>query len=128
MSFKVIHYGLGAIGTEVVKSLTTSFLSIFPKACILMPVTCPFLICTKLVCTSLTDRTGLISVELQMYVGAESSHDAIHIEGVPSLESRIEGGVHGDAATVAKVINSIPRVLNEKPGLLRPINMNLNLV
>jgi len=67
----------------------------------------------------------VIALELQMYVGAESSYDSIYLEGDPSFETKIEGGVPGDKATVAKVINSIPRVVHEKPGLLRPINMGL---
>ena len=30
---------------------------------------------------------------------------------------RIEGGIHGDLATTAIVINSIPKVLDATPGL-----------
>lgn len=67
----------------------------------------------------------VIALELQMYVGAESSYDSIYFEGDPGLETKIEGGVPGDEATVAKIINSIPRVFHEKPGLLRPVNMSL---
>lgn len=67
----------------------------------------------------------VITLELQMYVGAEKSYDAIYIKGNPSFESRIEGGVPGDIATVAKLVNSIPRVVDGKPGLLSPLNIGL---
>jgi hypothetical protein len=31
---------------------------------------------------------------------------------------RIEGGVHGDRATAAMVVNAIPRVVAARPGVL----------
>jgi len=71
------------------------------------------------------DGKEVIALELQMYVGAESCYDAIYLEGDPSFETRIKGGLSGDKATVGKVVNSIPRVIQEKPGLLRPFNMSL---
>ena len=71
------------------------------------------------------DGKKVIALELQMYVGAESCYDAIYLEGDPSFQTKIEGGVPGDIATVSKVLNSIPRVIHEKPGLLRPLNVSL---
>ncbi|MEE8471842.1 MAG: dihydrodipicolinate reductase, partial [Dehalococcoidia bacterium] len=63
---------------------------------------------------------AVITLELQMYVGARRPVDEIYIEGEPSLRTRIPRGIPGDIATVAKLINSIPRVLQGEPGLLRP--------
>ena len=38
--------------------------------------------------------------------------------GIPDLEMEIKGGVHGDRATAAMVVNSIPRVISARPGVL----------
>ncbi|UCE16888.1 MAG: hypothetical protein JSV12_04615 [Candidatus Bathyarchaeota archaeon] len=59
-----------------------------------------------------------ITLNLQAYVGAEEEYDAITIEGVPSIHGKISPGVHGDLATVAIVVNSIPKVINAEPGLV----------
>ncbi|MFC1916123.1 hypothetical protein ACFLW4_05480 [Chloroflexota bacterium] len=55
----------------------------------------------------------------------QRTQKAIMMKKTPSLVTKIEGGMPSDIATMAGVINSIPRVLHEKPGLLHPINMNL---
>ncbi len=66
---------------------------------------------------------GLIDLELQMYVGAQNPRDIIEITGVPSLHSTLAGGVMGDLATVAIVVNSIPVVLRSSPGLKTVIDL-----
>jgi len=67
------------------------------------------------------DGRGKINVrlELRMYVGAEDvAADKVIVKGVPNLEMEIKGGVHGDRATAAMVVNSIPRIINARPGVL----------
>jgi hypothetical protein len=67
------------------------------------------------------DGKGKINVrlELRMYVGAEDvAADRVIVKGVPDLEMEIKGGVHGDRATAAMVVNSIPRVISARPGVL----------
>ena len=60
-----------------------------------------------------------VSLELKMFVGAEATAaDRVIIKGVPDLEMVIKGGVHGDRATAAMVVNSIPRVVTARPGVL----------
>jgi len=60
---------------------------------------------------------SVIELDLKMYLDAPDPHDAIQIEGEPPLRVRIEGGVAGDHATVAAVVNAVPRVLAARPGL-----------
>jgi 4-hydroxy-tetrahydrodipicolinate reductase len=60
----------------------------------------------------------LITLEFQAYLGAESPHDAVYIEGTPDVEVVIKGGVHGDLATAAMVVNAIPRVITSPPGFI----------
>lgn len=60
-----------------------------------------------------------VSLELRMYVGAEDvAADRVIVRGVPDVEMEIKGGVHGDRATAAMVVNSIPRVVSARPGVL----------
>jgi 4-hydroxy-tetrahydrodipicolinate reductase len=60
-----------------------------------------------------------VSLELRMYVGAEDvAADRVIVKGVPDVEMEIKGGVHGDRATAAMVVNSLPRVVSARPGVL----------
>jgi 2,4-diaminopentanoate dehydrogenase len=58
-----------------------------------------------------------IQLRLNMAVGAYPPSDTIEIEGTPPLRLTIPGGVFGDTATVAMLVNSIPRVFEAEPGL-----------
>jgi 4-hydroxy-tetrahydrodipicolinate reductase len=57
-----------------------------------------------------------IMLRLEAYLGAPVSHDTVTIDGSPRIQSRIEGGVHGDIATAAMVVNAIPAVVRAAPG------------
>ena len=59
-----------------------------------------------------------LTLDLKMYLDAPDPHDAVRIEGVPSLKLVIPGGVAGDPATAAALVNAIPRLLAAQPGLL----------
>ena len=59
----------------------------------------------------------LISLRLEAYLGAPESYHSVRIEGLPPLYSKIEGGVHGDIATVSMAVNAIPSVIVAAPGL-----------
>jgi len=54
---------------------------------------------------------------LQMYVGAKDPADTIELEGEPHLALTIPGGMHGDLATAAVVVNTIPVLLAAPAGL-----------
>jgi len=58
-----------------------------------------------------------IQLKLEMYLCAPHPVDAITIGGVPELTLTIPGGIHGDLATAAIVVNCIPAVLEAEPGL-----------
>ena len=55
-----------------------------------------------------------VHMDLRMYLDARDPHDAIKITGEPPLEVRINGGVAGDHATVASLVNAVPRVLKRR--------------
>ncbi len=58
-----------------------------------------------------------LSLDLKMHLDAPDPHDHIQIEGDPPLDLRLQGGVAGDEATVAALINTAPRLLRARPGL-----------
>jgi len=59
----------------------------------------------------------VITLNLQAYLGCPDPKELIVVEGSPPIELTIKGGVHGDIATSAVVVNCIPRVINAQPGL-----------
>ncbi len=60
----------------------------------------------------------VLLLDIKMYVGAKTPQDQVIIKGVPDLTMTIAGGVHGDRATAAMVVNAIPRVISARPGVL----------
>ena len=67
---------------------------------------------------------GMTRVDLQIsqYIGAPDARDVIQIHGDPSLTMKIPGGIHGDRATPAVVVNSAARVRGSPPGLLSMVD------
>jgi 4-hydroxy-tetrahydrodipicolinate reductase len=59
----------------------------------------------------------LVVLDLRMYLGAQNPHDSILIDGVPPVDMTIRGGVQGDRATPAVVVNSLPKIAGLEPGL-----------
>jgi hypothetical protein len=65
-----------------------------------------------------TGLARVISLTLDMAVGIGPPGDRVRLTGAPNLELQIPGGVHGDVATAAIVVNAVPRVLAAPPGLV----------
>jgi 2,4-diaminopentanoate dehydrogenase len=59
-----------------------------------------------------------VILEFEAYLGAKESYDAVYIDGTPRVEAVVRGGVHGDLATAAMVVNALPRIIEAPPGLL----------
>lgn len=59
----------------------------------------------------------LVVLDLRIYFGAQNPHDSILIDGLPPVDMVIRGGVQGDRATSAMVVNTLPRIKNLQPGL-----------
>jgi len=62
-------------------------------------------------------RRDVITLDFQAYIGAKEEYDSIKIDGVPPIHQKITPCVHGDIATAAVIVNSIPRLMNAAPGL-----------
>jgi 4-hydroxy-tetrahydrodipicolinate reductase len=63
------------------------------------------------------DEEKIITLDLRMYIGCEVPYDSVRILGIPEINLRIEGGVAGDQATAAVLVNSIAGVVGARPGL-----------
>ncbi len=59
-----------------------------------------------------------LTLDIKMYLDARNTRDAVQIEGEPPLDVVVNGGVAGDQATVAAVVNTAPRLLTAPAGLL----------
>ncbi len=68
-------------------------------------------------CVGLSGGETRIKLDLQMYLDAPLPHDAIVVKGRPDLNLVLNGGVAGDDATVAALINIVPRLLAAAPGV-----------
>jgi 4-hydroxy-tetrahydrodipicolinate reductase len=64
------------------------------------------------------DGELVVSLDLQMYVGAEAPRDHVMVDGVPAIDVTVAGGVAGDVATAAIAVNCIPKLMAARPGLL----------
>ena len=60
----------------------------------------------------------VITLSLQMYLGAKDPRDALQIEGLPGVDLVLRGGTHGDRATAAIVVNAARRVAEAPPGIV----------
>ena len=75
------------------------------------------------VCGIVQDGVGyrkgepVIRLHMEAYLGAPDSYDSVEVEGSPRLSMKIAGGIHGDVATASIVVNSIPKILEARPGL-----------
>ena len=62
-------------------------------------------------------KDAVISLHMEAYLGAPETFDEVRLTGSPNLRVRAHGGYHGDVATASIVVNSLPKVLDVKPGL-----------
>lgn len=65
------------------------------------------------------DGEPRVELDLKMMLDAEDPHDRVRVEGDPPLELVAPAGIAGDHATVAALVNVIPRLLAATPGLKR---------
>jgi hypothetical protein len=63
-------------------------------------------------------KRTVVSLTLEMAIGIGPPRDRVRLFGDPDLELEVPGGLHGDTATAAIVVNAIPRVIAARPGLL----------
>ncbi|MBL8729577.1 MAG: dihydrodipicolinate reductase [Planctomycetes bacterium] len=62
-------------------------------------------------------KQAVVHLDLSMYVGAPDPRDEIQLEGTPSVHMKFVGGIPGDEATAAILVNSLHGVAAAAPGL-----------
>ena len=67
-----------------------------------------------------------IEMYLEMSVGAENPWDSVRIEGDPPVDMVIKNGLHGDHATVGRVVSHIGDVVAANPGLVTVLDLPTN--
>ena len=65
----------------------------------------------------------VVRLEFRAGVGEPAPRDEIEIEGLPHIVSVIEGGVNGDVATCAAILNAVPVVRAAAPGLMTMLDL-----
>ena len=65
----------------------------------------------------------VIEAVVQMSIGAERPRDEIVIEGTPPIHLLVEGGIQGEAATAAVIVNAIPHVVSHAAGLITMLDL-----
>jgi 2,4-diaminopentanoate dehydrogenase len=63
------------------------------------------------------DGVERVRLHLQMAVGIGPSQDDIWLTGDPDLHLSVPGGLHGDLATAAALVNTIGSIRHAEPGL-----------
>ncbi len=71
---------------------------------------------------TLAGRT-VIEALVQMSTDVGQPRDEIEIDGTPPVRLAIEGGVPGEAATAAVILNAVPRVVDHQPGLVTMLDL-----
>ena len=59
----------------------------------------------------------VVELDLTMAVGSKEPRDVIEIVGDPPIKLRVDGGIPGDQATAAILVNSLMGVVQAAPGL-----------
>ncbi|MFO1076477.1 MAG: dihydrodipicolinate reductase [Planctomycetota bacterium] len=59
----------------------------------------------------------LVHLDLSMFVGAPDPRDEVVLESDPPVQLRFHGGIAGDQATAAILVNSVHGVVAGRPGL-----------
>lgn len=67
-------------------------------------------------CRALRGEEEVVRLELVMEVGA-CPVDEVEVDGDPPVRAVFPGGVEGDEATAALLVNAIPQALSGRPGL-----------
>lgn len=68
---------------------------------------------------------AVIELHMEAYLGAPESFEMTRISGNPNLEMRIEGGLPGDIATAAVVVNTLPKIVAAPAGFHTMLSLPL---
>lgn len=76
-------------------------------------------------CRGYWDDGEILSLDLQMFVGARAPYDRITVKGTPPLTLEFRGGVSGDEATVGMLLSMGRLLTSASPGLKTMMDLPL---
>ncbi len=86
-------------------------------SCALGPIHKGMIAGVRQVAKGYADERCVVCLEFQAAIGQPDPRDRVVLEAEPPIDLTIRNGVHGDVATSAIVVNSIPRLIEAPPGL-----------
>jgi 4-hydroxy-tetrahydrodipicolinate reductase len=126
-SGKLRHVGLGesmhfvasCLGFEIQRWSETiePVIATTPLECALGPIPAGHASGVRQKAEGIVGGKPVIQLEFQAAIGQSDPHDRVVLEGDPGVDLVIRGGVHGDTATSAIVINSLNPLVSAPPGL-----------
>ena len=66
-----------------------------------------------------------ITLFFRAAIGEKNPRDTIEIKGIPEITSTIAGGINGDVATCAIIVNAIKSIIDTSPGLKTMTDISL---
>jgi 4-hydroxy-tetrahydrodipicolinate reductase len=75
--------------------------------------------------TATVNGRTVIEALVQMSTHADRPRDEIEIDAAPPVRMTIDGGIMGDTATAAIIVNAVPRVVAHAPGLVTMLDLPL---
>ena len=66
-----------------------------------------------------------ITLLFRAAIGEKNPRDTIEIKGIPEITSTIAGGINGDVATCAIIVNAIKSIIDTSPGLKTMTDISL---
>ena len=114
-----LHFVAQRLGFEVERWSETiePVLATAPLACALGPIPIGHAAGVRQTAQGICGGKPLIQLEFQAAIGQTDPHDRVLLDSDPPIDLVIKGGVHGDVATSAIVINSLQPLITAEPGL-----------
>jgi len=86
-------------------------------ACDLGPIPAGHAAGVRQVATGWEGDTAVVTLTFQAAIGQGDPHDRVRVDGDPPIDMIVRGGVHGDVATSAMLLNVLDVIGMTEPGL-----------
>jgi 4-hydroxy-tetrahydrodipicolinate reductase len=88
-----------------------------PLTCALGPIRAGQAAGVRQVAEGWVGGVPVLRLTFQAAIGQRDPHDRVRVDGDPPLDLVLQGGVHGDVATSALLLNALPALAEARPGL-----------
>lgn len=114
-----IHMIAARIGWKLDKTedIITPILAEKPVTCESMSIEAGKVLGVQQIGRGFAGGAEVITLAFRAAIGEAGSRDRILVEGVPAIDTCIEGGVNGDVATCAILVNAVQAVAKARAGL-----------